>query len=165
MSACFVLVFISLTIFVVKPLFSEIKKAATSVSESREKLISLEKMDKKYIEEVEKDYENINIGLAGIKKQFIDKSEAVKFFEALESVASATSNEIKISASEFPFLTLGLEGTFPDFMKFLGWLENGEYFIDVDSISVSRVGAIGGPENIPAGAVKTILKIKAYINE
>jgi hypothetical protein len=163
--ACIALVFILLTLFVVKPLFLEIKKTAAFVLESREKLISLETMDKRYVEGVEKDYEDINAELAGIKEQLIDKNEAVKFFEALESVASATSNEIEISASEFPSLTLSLFGTFPNFMKFLGWLENGEYFINVNLLNISRASAREGLETIPEGMIKTTLKIKAYINE
>ena len=149
----------------VKPLFLEIKKAAVSVLESRERLISLETMDKRYVEGVGADYENINSKLIEIKKQLIDKNEAVKFFEALESAASVTSNEIEISALEFPSLTLSLFGTFPDFMKFLGWLENGEYFINVDLLNISRASAREGPETIPEGTIKTILKIKVYINE
>ena len=93
-----VLIFTLLALFVVKPLFLEIKKAAVSVLESRERLISLETMDKRYVEGVGADYENINSKLIEIKKQLIDKNEAVKFFEALESAASVTSNEIEISA-------------------------------------------------------------------
>jgi len=163
--ACIILIFVLLALFAVKPLFLEIKKTVAFVLESREKLISLETMDKRYVEGVETDYEDINNKLIEIKKQFIDKNEAVKFFEALEFVASATSNEIEISASEFPSLTLSLAGTFPNFMKFLGWLENGEYFIDVGSVNISRVGATEDLENIPSGTTKTTLKIKAYINE
>jgi hypothetical protein len=163
--ACVILIFILLASFVVKPLFLEIKKTAASVLESREKLISLETMDKRYVEDVEKDYKDINTELIEVKKQLIDKNEAVKFFEALEFVASVTSNEIEITASEFPSLTLSLFGTFPDFMKFLGWLENGEYFINVDSLNISRASAKEGVETAPEGMIKTTLKIKAYINE
>jgi hypothetical protein len=162
---CIVLIFVLLALFAVKPLFLEIKKTAVFVLESRERLISLETMDKKYVEGVETDYEDINNKLAEIEKQFIDKNEAVKFFEVLESAASVTSNEIEISAAEFPSLTLSLAGTFPNFMKFLGWLENGEYFIDVGSVNVSRVGATEDIENAPPGTTKTTLKIKAHINE
>lgn len=160
-----VLIFTLLALFVVKPLFLEIKKTAASVLESREKLVSLETMDKKYVEGVEKDYEDISVKLIETKKQLIDKNEAVKFFEALESIASITSNEIEISASEFPSLTLSLFGTFPGFMKFLGWLENGEYFINVDLLNISRASAREDMEAVSEGMIKTTLKIKAYINE
>jgi hypothetical protein len=158
-------IFIVLILFVIKPFFLEIKKTATSVLESRERLISLETMDEKYVKGIEKDYEDIIGKLVEIKKQFIDKNEAVSFFEALESVASSTNNEIEISASEFPSLTLSLFGTFPDFMKFLGWLENGEYFINVNLINISKTGERDDLENVSAGMIKSILKIKAYINE
>ncbi|MDP2934280.1 MAG: hypothetical protein Q8N59_00700 [bacterium] len=163
--AVIVTIFIVLTLFVIKPLFLEIKKTAASVLESRERLMSLEGMDKKYVEEVEADYKDINDKIIEIKKQLIDKNEAVKFFEALESVASSTNNEIEISASEFPSLTLGLFGTFPNFMKFLGWLENGDYFIDVNSVNITRTNGEDSPETISAGTIKSTLKIRAYTNE
>jgi len=158
-------IFIVLILFVIKPFFLEIKKTATSVLESRERLISLETMDEKYVKGIEKDYEDIIGKLVEIKKQFIDKNEAVSFFEALESVASSTNNEIEISVSEFPSLTLNLFGTFPNFMKFLGWLENGEYFINVNSVNITRTSGEEAPETISMGMIKTTLKIKAYINE
>jgi len=158
-------VFTLLIIFVIKPLFLEIKKTAVAVSESREKMMSLEEIDKNYLEELEIDRREISNNIDLVKKQLIDKNEAVKFFEALESVASATSNEIEISASDFPSLAISLTGTFSDLMKFLGWLENGEYFIDADSLSVSRKSERGDLEITPSGIIKSTLKIRAYINE
>ena len=158
-------VFTLLIIFVIKPLFLEIKKTAAAVSESREKMMSLEEIDKNYLEELEIDRREISNNIDLVKKQLIDKNEAVKFFEALESVASVTFNEIEISVSDFPSLALSLTGTFPDLMKFLGWLENGDYFIDVDFLSVSRKSERADTEIVPSGIIKSTLKIKAYINE
>ena len=163
--ACIIVVFVLLGLFIVKPLFLEIKKTAASTMESREKLIALETIDKKYIEEMDEEYEIISRELALVRKQLVDKNSAVEFFEALEIVASSTSNEIEINASDFPVLTLNLFGTFPDAMKFLGWLENGDYFIDVASVNISKASAREGSELAPDGKINTNLKIKAYLND
>jgi hypothetical protein len=157
--------FVLAIIFAIKPLFLEIKKTAAAVSESRGRMMSLEEIDKNYLEELEIDRREISNDLNLVKKQLIDKNEAVKFFEALESVASMTSNEIEISASDFPSLTLSLTGTFPDLMKFLGWLENGDYFIDVDSLNISRKNEKPDADINLSEIIKSTIKIRVYIGE
>ena len=163
--ACIAIVFILGILFVIKPFFLEIKDTAVIVLESRERLISLETMDKRYVEEIEKERVNINARLIEVKKQLIDKNEAVKFFEALEAIASSTDNGIEINASEFPSLTLSISGEFPGLMKFLGWLENGDYFINIDSVNISKIGISEDSENISSGKIKTTLKITAYTGQ
>lgn len=162
---CVITMLTLLILFVFKPLFVEIKNTAASTLESREKLIALERMDKKYIEEVEKDYEIISGNLVAIKKQLVGKSGAVGFFEAMETAAESTNNKIEISASEFPILTLSVFGTFSDLMKFLGWLENGDYFIGVESINIARVSVKEDAELITDGRIKTNIKIKIYLED
>lgn len=163
--ACIAIVFILGILFVIKPFFLEIKDTAVIVLESRERLISLETMDKRYVEEIEKERVNINARLIEVKKQLIDKNEAVKFFEALEAIASSTDNGIEINASEFPSLTLSISGEFPGLMRFLGWLENGDYFINIDSVNISKIGISEDSENLSSGRIKTTLKITAYTGQ
>ena len=160
-----ILIIVALIVGVVRPLFSDIKKTAAFAEESKDRMISLETIDENYLEQVETDYQDISVNLDLVRNGLVDKSKAVKFFEALESIASSTNNELEINASEFPTLTLNLVGSFPDFMKFLGWLENGYYFIKVDSINVNRVGEREGTESVAAGEIKTNLKITVYTKE
>jgi len=160
-------IIVVLAVFGFGPLVLEIKKTAALALESREKLISLEIMDKNYIENTEKDYQEIEARVEEIiKNRFIDKSEAVKFFEALEAIAASTNNQIEISVADFPLLNLSLKGSFADLMKFLGWLENGPYLIDVRSLGISRVGSLNEEtENVPVGTIKSNIKINVYTHE
>jgi len=156
------LIVVALIVGVVKPLFSDIKKTAASAEESRDKLISFEMIDKNYLQQIEEDYNDISGNLELVKTQLIDKSEAVRFFEALESIASSTGNGLEINASDFPSLTLSLVGSFSNFMKFLGWLENGDYFINVNSINITRASERGISEIITNNDVKANLIITVY---
>jgi len=157
-----VLIIIALIVGVVKPLFSDIKKTAASTEESRDTLISFEMIDQKSLQQIAAETTSIGDNLELIKSQLIDKTEAVKFFEAMESIASSTGNEIEIDASDFPNLTLNIVGNFSNFMKFLGLLENGNYFINVNSISLTKASGTEISEIIPSNNIRADLKIIVY---
>jgi len=160
-------IFIVLIIFLffgaVKPMIYEIKKASASVKENREKLLLLENTDQDYLKQVEADYKDISNNLNTIQSSLIDKEQAVNFFIFLEQTASSTFNKLKINTVEFPNLTLDLEGSFTDLMKFVGLLENGKYFIDVDSISIRETAIKETLEGGPSSEnIKAVMKIKVY---
>lgn len=159
------LIVVALVFGALRPLFLEIKKTAVETADSKNKLTSFEIIDKGYLAQVETDYRDINSNLELVKTKLIDKSEAVKFFEALESVASSTNNQLEINAADFPVLTLGLVGSYSDFMKLLGWLENGDYFINVDVINIAKVSERETPEIIQSGKVKSTLRINVFTKE
>ena len=161
-SGLFLVAIIILMLGVVKPLALEIKKASASAKESREKLLLLEKTDQNYLRQVELDYKEINDNLFSAKSGLIDGAQAVNFFMALEEVAYSVSNRLEIKATEFPSITLNLMGSFPNLMRFSGWLESGKYFLDVDSIQIKRISEGETIEGFSAGDVKSTIKIKLY---
>lgn len=159
----FILLIIFLFFGAVRPMIYEIKKASASVKENREKLLLLENTDQEYLKQVEADYRDISNNLNIVQSGLINKEQAVNFFIFLEQTASATFNKLKINAVGFPDLNLDLEGSFPDLMKFVGLLENGKYFIDVDSIDIRETAIKETLEGGPSSEnIKASMKIKVY---
>ena len=146
---------------IVKPLVSEIKTTSSLVQQRNEELFALEKTDQNYLKQLESDYKIIEEDISLIKSGFLDINKAVGFFIELENIASATSNNLEIKTEEFPAFTLNLSGDFPNLMKFLGWLENGDYLIDIDSIQIRRF-TIKELEKLLSGNIRTNLKIRAF---
>lgn len=161
-SGLILIIIIFLLLGGLKPIVLEIKRTSTLVRESQQRLLSLEKTDPNYLKQLEADYKEINNNLALLKSGLIDGNQAVSFFVALEEAASSTSNRLEIKAGEFPSLTLELIGSFPNLMRFLGWIENGKYFLEINSIQTRAVGDKEINEGFSFGDVKTTLKIKIY---
>lgn len=161
-SGLFVIVIVFIFLGLVKPLIKEIEKASVSARDNRDRLLILERTDKDYLKQIEVDYEDVNTNLAVVKSGLIDKDQAVSFFMALEDAAFLSSNKIEIKATEFPTLTLDIGGTFPNLMRFVGWLENGKYFLDIDSMEIRQMTERDITEGFSAEYVKTNLEIKAY---
>ncbi|MFZ5559198.1 MAG: hypothetical protein ACOZAL_00130 [Patescibacteria group bacterium] len=149
----------------VKTLVLEIKKASALAKESQQRLLSLEKTDQNYLKQLETDYKEISNNLTLLKSGLIDSNQAVSFFMALEEAASSTSNKIEIKAEDFPSLNIELIGSFPNLMRFLGWLENGKYFLEIDSIQTRAIGEREIIEGFSPGDVKTTLKLKIYTKD
>lgn len=151
---------------VVKPLLLEIQITSTSVKERNEKLLILTRTNQDYLKQLESDYNDIKEDISLIKSGFLDVDKVVDFFIYLENIAFNTSNELEIEAKDFPVFTLYLLGDFPNLMKFLGWLENSKYFVDLDLIQIKRFAEKGlslEEEAVSIGNIKTTLKIKTYI--
>lgn len=150
---------------IVRPLVLEIRTTSASVKGRNEQLLVLGKTDQEYLRQLELDYNDIKEDIILIKSGFLDIDQVVNFFVSLENIASSTFNELEIEAEEFPFFTIHLFGNFPDFMKFLGWLENSKYFVDVDLIQIKQFAEKGlslEEEAISTGNIKTTLRIKVY---
>lgn len=147
---------------IIRPFISEIKNASATVGQSREKLLLLERTDPNYLKQIESDYNDINGNLGVVRAGLIDKDKAVDFFVALEEFANSTSNQLQIKATEFPSLTLDVVGDFSNLMKFMGWLEKGKYFLDIESVQIRGVSEGEVAEGFSAGDVKTTLRIKVY---
>lgn len=152
-----------------RPLVFEIKITSSLVEERNEKLIVLEKTDKEYLEQLETDYNNIKQDISLVKLGFLDADQAVDLFLELENIAAKTSNQLKIEAINFPAFNLHLMGNFSNLMKFLGWLENSKYFIDVDSIKIRRFSekdlTLEQKETISTGDIKSILEVRVYLKK
>lgn len=154
---------------VVKPLILEIKTTSSLVKERNEKLVILQRTDQEYLKQLEQDYNNIKQDISLVKSGFLNTDQVVDFFMVLENIASSTSNKLEIQVVDFPFFNLYLLGNFSNLMKFLGWLENSKYFVDVDSIQIRQFAekslSLEEAETISVGDIKTILKIRVYIEK
>lgn len=150
---------------IVKPLILEIQTTSASVKERNEKLLVLERTDQEYLKQLELEYKDIKQDIDLIKAGFLNVDQVVNFFVSLENIASSTFNELEIEAEEFPFFTIYLLGDFPGLMKFLGWLENSKYFVDVDLLQIKQFAEKGlslEEEAVSTGIIKTSLRIKVY---
>lgn len=154
---------------IVKPLLLEVKVTSASVKERNEKLSVLQKTDQEYLKELEIEYNNVKEKISLMEVGFLEIDKVVDFFVKLESIATNTSNQIEIEPKEFPVFNLDLTGSFPNLIKFLGWLENGDYFLDVETIKIKRLGQRDlTPEQqktISIGDVSTVLRIRNYIRD
>lgn len=151
---------------IIRPLVLEIKTASASLKERNEKLIILEKTDQEYLKQLELDYNDIEEDIALIKSGFLNTDQIVDFFVDLENIASSTFNNLEIEVEEFPFFNLNLLGDFSSLMKFLGWLENSKYFVDVYLIQIRQFTekelSLEKERPSSVGEIKSVLKIKAY---
>lgn len=150
----------------VKLLILEIRTTSALVQGRNEKLLILEKTDQDYLKQLESEYKDIEEDISLVKSAFLEPGEAVDFFIELENISFSTFNKLEIQAGDFPSFTLYLLGDFPSLMRFLGWLENGKYFIDVDSIQIRQFAEKGmvveREETVSSKNIKTILKIRTY---
>lgn len=154
--------------FLIKPLIAEIKATSDSVSKENGKLDALKDIDKDYLTALESDYRNVKDNLLVFKINLSEK-QIIDFIVELEGVANNSLNNLEIKSADFPDFTLSLTGSLPNLMKFLGWLENNPYLVNIESINIRRLSekdlvfketALFSP-----GDVKTILEIKLPINK
>ena len=167
LSGGLILIVLAAIVFgLIRPLFFELKQTSILVGAQKEKLFGLAKIEEKYLKELEQDYNKIKSDVFLLKKGFVDEKKAVEFFIELENIALQTSNKLEIKTEKFPEFTLSLTGEFSNLMKFIGWLENGKYFVDLNSIQIKRISnkdlSFSEAGNISMGEIKTTLKIKAY---
>jgi hypothetical protein len=153
----------------VKFLILEIRTTSALVQGRNEKLLILEETDQVYLRKLESEYGDIKEDISLVESSFLEADEVVDFFIELENIGFSTFNQLEIDAGNFPLFTLHLVGAFPSLMKFLGWLENGTYFVDVDSVQIrpfsERSRSLEEEEMIPPRDIKSILKIRAYTKD
>lgn len=138
-SGLIVIIVILLIGFFVRPLLKEIKSTSLSIEDKEEKLAILKQSDQSYLEQLEVDYEDVKEEISLIESGFLINERVVDFIVELENFASSTSNILEIRKADYPFFSLRLKGSFSNLMRYLGWLENGYYFVNIDSVKISRV--------------------------
>jgi len=165
-SGIFLIIVILLIYGIVKPLYLETQKTAALVESRNEKLIVLKKIDQEYLKKLESDHTIIEQDIALIKSGFLNDDKVVDFFIDLENIALNTSNRLEIETQEFPNFTIRLLGSFSNSMKFLGWLENSNYFFKTKFISMegfSNKPLFFEEEFVESNNINTVLKIRNYI--
>jgi len=161
-SGLVIILFIFFFFLAIKPMVLEIQKVSAMVSQSRDRLLLIEQTDENYLKQIEFDYKEIVSDVNSVKSGLISSSQAVEFFMDLEETATLTSNKLEINAANFPVLELTLTGSFSGLMRFLGWLENGKYFLEIESLDIRQIGEREVLLGFSPGDVKTVIKIKVH---
>lgn len=138
----FVLIgFIILTIF----LFGLIKRQSNQFVEISKSLKLLELKREQFdiykskFEQNQKDFKKIN-------NLFLNKNEVLKFFNFIETISLNSKNYVNMSVinpdekiKDSLKIQISLYGSFSNFMKFLSYLENAPYLLQIEDLKIRRL--------------------------
>lgn len=168
------LVIIGLWLFLIQPLVDEVKLLSTEFEQKNNLLASYKDKGEKYLNKLRDDYNLFESRIFEINNSFIDSEKVIDSILAVEQAAVSTSNYQEIKEISSPgednalSFQISLWGSFPNLVKFLARIENLNYFIDSDSLQITRIGErdlrswADKGINISDGDVKSTLEIKAY---
>jgi len=178
-----------LVVFVILPLFKEIKAISQNLFLKKNKIVYLSE-ERENIKKIENLYKTYQSDLDRIENLFVDPEIPIEFIGFLEK--TATSSQIKLEISSMtraaarggdeqssattkkteqePWQSLSVQllitGSFSNFSKFLDKLENGPYLIEVLDLNTKKLTErelqIAGFENIPEADTITTFSIKAF---
>jgi len=162
-------------IFIIYPLFSEIKKNSEDLIIQKSAIVSLEAKVEN-LEESQTLWLKIKPNLEKIDKLFINSEVPVEFIDFLEMASQDCDTPIKLFPSLpreakgelWPFLTfqITLDNSFPKVLKFIEKLENSPYLIEIQNLNIRKLteGELKSEEyeKFSLGGVKTSLSIKVY---
>lgn len=166
---------LALIIFVIYPLFLEIKKISQDFSDQRQKLLTFEKKAEN-LEKFKIIFPEISSGLEKMDNLFINPEVPVDFIRFLEKISQdfqlslkiLPGPPLKIEKDPWPSLSfqLSLAGSFPNFSKFLEKLESSPYLIEIQNLTISRLeeNELKSKEfeKFSLGDVKANLSLKVY---
>ena len=164
-----------LVIFIIYPLFSEIKKSSAEYLDQKSKLAGLEDKNKN-LQQFQAAYQDYEPDLEKINALFIDLTEPVNFIEFLEKEALQSQLFIEIAplASEkvkgdnWPSMNfqLVLNGSFPGFLQFFEKLESSPYLVEIVSLNMRRLNdwdvRADKFKSFSVGDINASFLIKAY---
>ena len=171
----FLVLSILLIVFLIYPLFLEIKKNSQDFLSQKQKLIALEEK----VENLEKFkivFPEISPTLEKIDNLFIDPEVPVDFIRFLEKTSQDSQISLKISPAPplkiekdpWPSLSfqLSLAGSFPNLSNFLEKLKSSFYLIEIQNLTISCLSETELKskefEQFSLGDVKATLSIKVY---
>jgi len=166
---------VSLIVFVIWPLFREVRTTSQNLFLEKNKIVYLSK-EKENLQNIEQSYKAHQPDLDRIENLFIEPSVPIELINFLEKVAissqvkseisSMTQNTGKIDSWPSLSLQLSVTGSFANFSKFLDKLESGPYLIEVLNLSARQLtkNELEAKElkNIPDADTETILSIKVF---
>lgn len=143
----FVVFGLLLIVFGIFPALARIKKNSQELILQREKFVSLG-ATMGNLDEFKKDYSEMEPDFKKIDALFVNSQIPLDFIGFLEDIARESQTAIKISplssgASErekWLFLDFQIisTGSFPNFLRFLGALENGPYLIEIQNLKITK---------------------------
>lgn len=171
----FIILNICLILFLIYPLFKEIKSKATELLSQKQSLTLLEARAENF-EKFRINYQEIKSDLEKIDGLFINPEMPVDFIRFLEKTSRDSQITIKISPglptkiAKDPWPSLIFQITsvssFPNFLKFLEKLEFSNYLIEIQNLNIARLTETELKskefETFSLGDVKAILTLKVY---
>ena len=171
----FIVLSISFIVFLIWPLFREIKKSSANILSQKAGLTTLETKTKN-LEEFKSYSQEIKPNLEKIDTIFIDPEVPVEFIRFLEKTARDCQASLKISPAfptqiekePWPALLFQVTTTspFPNFLKFLEKLESSIYLIEIQSLNISRLTEteLKSPEleKFSLGDIRARVSLKAF---
>lgn len=166
---------ISLTVFILYPLFLEIKEASYIFPAQKQALAALEEKVEN-LEKFKKILPEISPDLEKIDHFFIDPEVPVDFIRFLEELAKDSGlfydisfdRAIKIEEDPWPSVPFRilLAGSFSDFSDFLEKLESSSYLIEIQNLNIARLTEAelrsSEFEQLSLGDLKANFLIKVY---
>jgi len=139
---------IFLLIFIIYPLFLEIKESSQNFLSEKKKLMILEKKVEN-LAKIELILPEISANLKKIDAIFIDPMLPIDFIRFLEKISQdcqvsleillLSGLSLKTEGGSWPFLSfqLNLKGSFVNFSKFLEKLESSFYLIEIQNLNIA----------------------------
>jgi len=158
--SAFILLSLFLVVFLIWPLFKEIKKNSDDLILARSSIANLQTQINE-TNNFKKDYETYKADFIKIDQLFIDPNSPVDFIEFLENTASDYKITSQISlppssplnSKQFILLQFASKGGFSDVLSFIKKIESGPYLIEIENLSIQDA-----PQNI-SGSQNNILNI------
>ena len=147
----FGLIILSLVLFLVLPLLTEIKNGSKNLLSKKNNTAVLQAQSNE-IENFKKEYRNYKTNLEIMDQLFIDPQNPVDFIKFLENTANDTGIKIEISLAPISqqknekFITLQLfsSDNFIKIMNFTEKLENGPYLVEIKNVAIKN-----SPQKLP----------------
>lgn len=176
----FGLLFCLVLILIILPLINRLESSSQGFQENQRTLLIL-KEKKNYLDQLEKEAQISQTNLEQVQEFFLQPDQAINFIKTLENIASLTVNQqgIKIIAptkakreekkEEKPTLSfqLSLWGSFPNLIRYLIYLENMDYCLQVEELRIRRLPEreMSGRPNLSVGDIETTVNIVVYTQE
>ncbi|MDI6591776.1 MAG: type 4a pilus biogenesis protein PilO [Patescibacteria group bacterium] len=158
--AIFGILIISLIVFLIYPLFEEIKKDSEELLLQKKRMVSLTEQ-RENLKKIEDIYKNYQSDLDKIEKLLPDPEIPIELISFLEKASRDSEVGLEISSitkeaptNFWPSLSLqiSITGSTPNSLKFLEKLENAPYLIEILNLNIRR----------SEKELKTSLLVKVY---
>ena len=161
-------------VFLLYPLFSEIKKMSQEIV-SQKQALAFAEAEIINLEDFKKIYPTIAPNLEKVHDLFVNPELPIGFIGFLEESAEQTQLAVKISPlpvrkiekKPWPFLKFQIEtvASFPNFLRFLEKIENSPYLIEIQNLTAVKALERNlrlREEFVPNEAVESTITLKVF---
>ncbi|OIP78072.1 MAG: hypothetical protein CO002_01800 [Candidatus Portnoybacteria bacterium CG_4_8_14_3_um_filter_44_10] len=151
----------------------KIQAASRDLSEKKAEIASLQKK-KQSFSDSEREYQEIQPELVNVNQSFLKKGDFLPFILTLEKIAQRSGNNYEnklISESSKDEVAPGwttadfqitLKGDFPSLLKFLMYLENAPYAIEMSDLRIQG-GGWGATAGKEQQEITTVFGLRAFV--